>query len=49
MPADAVSKKKQKEIQKKAYDGRTKLEKPCIYEKNVRVKSKRERVLLESL
>ena len=23
MPADAVSKKKQKEIQKKAYDGRT--------------------------
>ena len=40
MPADAVSKKKQKEIQKKnMYDGRTK-ETRVIYEKNVRVKSK---------
>ena len=40
MGADAVSKKKQKEIQKKAYDGRTR--RVRIYEKNVRVKSKRE-------
>ena len=41
MPADAVSKKKQKEIQKKAYDGRTK-EARSFMKRMLELKAKRE-------
>ena len=41
MPADAVSKKKQKEIQKKAYDGRTR-EARAFMKRMLELKSKRE-------
>ena len=41
MPADAVSKKKQKEIQKKAYDGRTK-EARAFMKRMLELKAKRE-------
>ena len=41
MPADAVSKKKQKEIQKKAYDGRTR-EARAFMKRMLELKAKRE-------
>ena len=49
MPADAVSKKKQKEIQKKAYDGRTKEEDRAFMKRMLELKSKRESTFRKSV
>ena len=48
MPADAVSKKKQKEIQKKAYDGRTREAKSFI-KRMAELKAKREAAFRKSV
>jgi len=48
MPADAVSKKKQKEIQKKAYDGRTK-EARAFMKRMLELKAKRESTFRNSV
>ena len=48
MPADAVSKKKQKEIQKKAYDGRTREAKSFI-KRMAELKAKREAAFRNSV
>tara|TARA_B100002019_G_scaffold289220_1_gene304379 strand:- start:231 stop:740 length:510 start_codon:yes stop_codon:yes gene_type:complete len=48
MPADAVSKKKQKEIQKKAYDGRTK-EARAFMKRMLELKAKRESAFRKSV
>ncbi len=48
MPADAVSKKKQKEIQKKSYDGRTK-EARAFMKRMLELKSKRESAFRKSV
>ena len=48
MPADAVSKKKQKEIQKKAYDGRTK-EARAFYKRIESLRAKRENAFRKSV
>ena len=48
MPADAVSKKKQKEIQKKAYDGRTK-EASAFMKRMLELKAKRENAFRKSV
>ena len=48
MPADAVSKKKQKEIQKKAYDGRTREAKSFI-KRMAELKAKRENAFRKSV
>jgi len=48
MPADAVSKKKQKEIQKKAYDGRTK-EARAFMKRMLELKAKRESTFRKSV
>ena len=48
MPADAVSKKKQKEIQKKAYDGRTK-EARAFMKRMLELKAKRENAFRKSV
>ena len=47
MPADAVSKKKQKEIQKKAYDGRTK--EGAFMKRMLELKAKRESTFRKSV
>ena len=48
MPADAVSKKKQKEIQKKAYDGRTR-EARAFMKRMLELKAKRENAFRKSV
>ena len=48
LPADAVSKKKQKEIQKKAYDGRTK-EARAFMKRMLELKAKRESTFRNSV
>ena len=48
MPADAVSKKKQKEIQKKAYDGRTR-EARSFMKRMLELKAKREAAFRKSV
>ena len=48
MPADAVSKKKQKEMQKKAYDGRTK-EARAFMKRMLELKAKRESTFRNSV
>jgi len=48
MPPDAVSKKKQKEIQKKAYDGRTK-EARAFMKRMLELKAKREKAFRKSV
>ena len=48
MPADAVSKKKQKEIQKKAYDGRTR-EARAFMKRMLELKAKRESAFRKSV
>ena len=48
MPADAVSKKKQKEIQKKAYDGRTR-EARAFMKRMLELRAKREQAFRKSV